>query len=80
MSCHGDLTHFVANNLQLKIRLSGAPQPPPLPLRGPQFSAPHYLAILPSTPTCCGPGAAESGAGRQGGTACFAGWEVRCRS
>lgn len=30
VSRHGDLTHFVANNLQLKIRLSGAP-PPPLP-------------------------------------------------
>ncbi|KAM7333631.1 hypothetical protein ACRRTK_006951 [Alexandromys fortis] len=29
VSRHGDLTHFVANNLQLKIRLSGAP--PPLP-------------------------------------------------
>ncbi|XP_027980625.1 BLOC-1-related complex subunit 6 [Eumetopias jubatus] len=29
VSRHGDLTHFVANNLQLKIRLSGAPQPPP---------------------------------------------------
>ncbi|XP_006899216.1 PREDICTED: uncharacterized protein C17orf59 homolog [Elephantulus edwardii] len=30
VSRHGDLTHFVANNLQLKIRLSGAP-PPLLP-------------------------------------------------
>ncbi|XP_032695712.1 BLOC-1-related complex subunit 6 [Lontra canadensis] len=29
VSRHGDLTHFVANNLQLKIRLSAAPQPPP---------------------------------------------------
>ncbi|XP_008853978.1 BLOC-1-related complex subunit 6 [Nannospalax galili] len=29
VSRHGDLTHFVANNLQLKIRLSGAP--PALP-------------------------------------------------
>ncbi|KAM8956067.1 BLOC-1-related complex subunit 6 [Lycaon pictus] len=29
VSRHGDLTHFVANNLQLKIRLSGTPQPPP---------------------------------------------------
>nr|XP_008268976.2 BLOC-1-related complex subunit 6 [Oryctolagus cuniculus] len=29
VSRHGDLTHFVANNLQLKIRLSGAPPPPP---------------------------------------------------
>lgn len=29
VSRHGDLTHFVANNLQLKIRLSGAA--PPLP-------------------------------------------------
>ncbi|XP_058559692.1 BLOC-1-related complex subunit 6 [Neofelis nebulosa] len=29
VSRHGDLTHFVANNLQLKIRLSGALQPPP---------------------------------------------------
>ncbi|XP_051851692.1 BLOC-1-related complex subunit 6 [Antechinus flavipes] len=27
VSRHGDLTHFVANNLQLKIRLSGNPQP-----------------------------------------------------
>ncbi|KAM6164785.1 BLOC-1-related complex subunit 6 [Rhynchocyon petersi] len=27
VSRHGDLTHFVANNLQLKIRLSGAPSP-----------------------------------------------------
>ncbi|KAM9208138.1 BLOC-1-related complex subunit 6 [Dugong dugon] len=34
VSRHGDLTHFVANNLQLKIRLSGAPQPPlPAPAR-----------------------------------------------
>ncbi|KAM5273536.1 BLOC-1-related complex subunit 6 [Ctenodactylus gundi] len=37
VSRHGDLTHFVANNLQLKIRLSGAappllPAPAPLPL------------------------------------------------
>ncbi|XP_072497214.1 BLOC-1-related complex subunit 6 [Notamacropus eugenii] len=31
VSRHGDLTHFVANNLQLKIRLSGNPQPPPPP-------------------------------------------------
>lgn len=29
VSRHGDLTHFVANNLQLKIRLSGAPSPVP---------------------------------------------------
>jgi hypothetical protein len=29
VSRHGDLTHFVANNLQLKIRLSGAPPPVP---------------------------------------------------
>lgn len=29
VSRQGDLTHFVANNLQLKIRLSGAPPPPP---------------------------------------------------
>ncbi|XP_077022024.1 BLOC-1-related complex subunit 6 [Tamandua tetradactyla] len=28
VSRHGELTHFVANNLQLKIRLSGAPQSP----------------------------------------------------
>ncbi|ELW63574.1 Serine/threonine-protein kinase 12, partial [Tupaia chinensis] len=28
VSRHGDLTHFVANNLQLKIRLSGVPPPP----------------------------------------------------
>ncbi|XP_023579249.1 BLOC-1-related complex subunit 6 [Octodon degus] len=34
VSRHGDLTHFVANNLQLKIRLSGAPPPlPPAPVR-----------------------------------------------
>ncbi|XP_049717053.1 BLOC-1-related complex subunit 6 [Elephas maximus indicus] len=34
VSRHGDLTHFVANNLQLKIRLSGAPQPQlPAPAR-----------------------------------------------
>ncbi|KAM9001302.1 BLOC-1-related complex subunit 6 [Sarcophilus harrisii] len=31
VSRHGDLTHFVANNLQLKIRLSGNPQPQPQP-------------------------------------------------
>ncbi|XP_036622016.1 BLOC-1-related complex subunit 6 [Trichosurus vulpecula] len=31
VSRHGDLTHFVANNLQLKIRLSGNPQPQPPP-------------------------------------------------
>ncbi|XP_005399485.1 PREDICTED: uncharacterized protein C17orf59 homolog [Chinchilla lanigera] len=34
VSRHGDLTHFVANNLQLKIRLSAAPPPlPPAPAR-----------------------------------------------
>ncbi|XP_012932200.1 BLOC-1-related complex subunit 6 [Heterocephalus glaber] len=34
VSRHGDLTHFVANNLQLKIRLSGAPPAlPPVPVR-----------------------------------------------
>ncbi|XP_003791159.1 BLOC-1-related complex subunit 6 [Otolemur garnettii] len=34
VSRHGDLTHFVANNLQLKIRLSGVPPPlPPAPVR-----------------------------------------------
>ncbi|KAG3269928.1 BLOC-1-related complex subunit 6 [Ictidomys tridecemlineatus] len=34
VSRHGDLTHFVANNLQLKIRLSGvAPPLPPAPVR-----------------------------------------------
>ncbi|KAM4844467.1 BLOC-1-related complex subunit 6 [Thomomys bottae] len=34
VSRHGDLTHFVANNLQLKIRLSGAPPAlPPAPAR-----------------------------------------------
>lgn len=33
VSRHGDLTHFVANNLQLKIRLSGAPPTlPPAPV------------------------------------------------
>ncbi|KFO18863.1 hypothetical protein H920_19767 [Fukomys damarensis] len=34
VSRHGDLTHFVANNLQLKIRLSGAPSAlPTAPVR-----------------------------------------------
>nr|XP_004663213.2 BLOC-1-related complex subunit 6 [Jaculus jaculus] len=41
VSRHGDLTHFVANNLQLKIRLSGAPPPlPPAPVRPCQTPAP----------------------------------------
>ncbi|XP_048221577.1 BLOC-1-related complex subunit 6 [Perognathus longimembris pacificus] len=40
VSRHGDLTHFVANNLQLKIRLSGAP--PALP------SAPARPGLTPA--------------------------------
>ncbi|MBZ3888408.1 hypothetical protein SUZIE_197805 [Sciurus carolinensis] len=44
VSRHGDLTHFVANNLQLKIRLSGVA--PPLP------SAPVRPCLAPApTPT-----------------------------
>ncbi|XP_020031132.1 BLOC-1-related complex subunit 6 [Castor canadensis] len=44
VSRHGDLTHFVANNLQLKIRLSGAPTPLP--------SAPVRPCLTPApTPT-----------------------------
>lgn len=44
VSRHGDLTHFVANNLQLKIRLSGAPQPPP---PAPPCSAPAPTPAIP---------------------------------
>lgn len=46
VSRHGDLTHFVANNLQLKIRLSGAPQPPP-PAPVPPSSAPALIPAIP---------------------------------
>ncbi|XP_004462483.1 BLOC-1-related complex subunit 6 [Dasypus novemcinctus] len=50
VSRHGDLTHFVANNLQLKIRLSGAPQPsPPAPAPPCPASAPTP-AIPPIDP------------------------------
>uniref|UniRef100_A0A8D0N3A1 BLOC-1-related complex subunit 6 C-terminal helix domain-containing protein n=1 Tax=Sus scrofa TaxID=9823 RepID=A0A8D0N3A1_PIG len=46
VSRHGDLTHFVANNLQLKIRLSGAPQPPP-PAPARPCSAPTPTPAIP---------------------------------
>lgn len=46
VSRHGDLTHFVANNLQLKIRLSCAPQPPP-PAPVPPGSAPASTPAIP---------------------------------
>nr|XP_010964311.1 BLOC-1-related complex subunit 6 [Camelus bactrianus] len=46
VSRHGDLTHFVANNLQLKIRLSGAPQPPP-PAPARPCSAPAPTPAIP---------------------------------
>ncbi|XP_043818793.1 BLOC-1-related complex subunit 6 [Dromiciops gliroides] len=46
VSRHGDLTHFVANNLQLKIRLSGNPQPQPPP----QPSARSAPVPAPSIP------------------------------
>lgn len=46
VSRHGDLTHFVANNLQLKIRLSGAPQPPP-PAPARPCAAPAPTAAIP---------------------------------
>lgn len=50
VSRHGDLTHFVANNLQLKIRLSGASQPPlPVPAR-PCSAAALAPAIPPIDP------------------------------
>ncbi|KAG8507060.1 BLOC-1-related complex subunit 6 [Galemys pyrenaicus] len=50
VSRHGDLTHFVANNLQLKIRLSAAPQPlPPAPAR-PCSAPPPTPAIPPIDP------------------------------
>ncbi|XP_038624160.1 BLOC-1-related complex subunit 6 [Tachyglossus aculeatus] len=51
VSRHGHLTHFVANNLQLKIRLSAAaaaatpPQPPPPPPRIPPID-PEVLRDL----------------------------------
>ncbi|XP_053426568.1 BLOC-1-related complex subunit 6 [Nycticebus coucang] len=46
VSRHGDLTHFVANNLQLKIRLSGVPPSlPPAPVR------PSPTPALTPTPT-----------------------------
>ncbi|XP_054431666.1 BLOC-1-related complex subunit 6 [Pteronotus mesoamericanus] len=46
VSRHGDLTHFVANNLQLKIRLSGASQAPP-PAPAPPCSAPSSIPAIP---------------------------------
>ncbi|XP_007457874.1 PREDICTED: uncharacterized protein C17orf59 homolog [Lipotes vexillifer] len=50
VSRHGDLTHFVANNLQLKIRLSGAPQPPPPAPARPCSAPPPTPAIPPIDP------------------------------
>ncbi|XP_002827047.2 BLOC-1-related complex subunit 6 [Pongo abelii] len=48
VSRHGDLTHFVANNLQLKIRLSGAPPPPPsAPARPCPAPAPTPTPAIP---------------------------------
>lgn len=44
VSRHGDLTHFVANNLQLKIRLSGTSQAPP---PAPPSSAPSSIPAIP---------------------------------
>ncbi|XP_055970991.1 BLOC-1-related complex subunit 6 [Sorex fumeus] len=46
VSRHGDLTHFVANNLQLKIRLSGASQPP-LPVPARPCPAPGLTPAIP---------------------------------
>ncbi|XP_016078007.1 PREDICTED: uncharacterized protein C17orf59 homolog [Miniopterus natalensis] len=46
VSRQGDLTHFVANNLQLKIRLSSTPQPPP-PAPAPLCSAPSSTPAIP---------------------------------
>lgn len=46
VSRHGDLTHFVANNLQLKIRLSAAP-PPPAPAPAPPCPAPAPTPAIP---------------------------------
>lgn len=46
VSRHGDLTHFVANNLQLKIRLSGTPQPPP-PALARSCSSPAPTPAIP---------------------------------
>ncbi|XP_062968450.1 BLOC-1-related complex subunit 6 [Cynocephalus volans] len=50
VSRHGDLTHFVANNLQLKIRLSGAPPPPPAAPARPCSAPAPTLAIPPIDP------------------------------
>ncbi|KAM5307673.1 BLOC-1-related complex subunit 6 [Glossophaga mutica] len=44
VSRHGDLTHFVANNLQLKIRLSGTSQ---APSSAPPCSAPSSIPAIP---------------------------------
>ncbi|XP_059524660.1 BLOC-1-related complex subunit 6 [Myotis daubentonii] len=46
VSRQGDLTHFVANNLQLKIRLSSTSQPPP-PAPAPPCSAPSSTPAIP---------------------------------
>ncbi|XP_005878906.1 PREDICTED: uncharacterized protein C17orf59 homolog [Myotis brandtii] len=46
VSRQGDLTHFVANNLQLKIRLSSSSQPPP-PAPAPPCSAPSSTPAIP---------------------------------
>ncbi|XP_036308021.1 BLOC-1-related complex subunit 6 [Pipistrellus kuhlii] len=46
VSRQGDLTHFVANNLQLKIRLSSTSQPPP-PVPAPPCSAPPSSPAIP---------------------------------
>ncbi|KAL2765804.1 BLOC-1-related complex subunit 6 [Daubentonia madagascariensis] len=51
VSRHGDLTHFVANNLQLKIRLSGVPPPlPPAPARPCPAPAPTPTPTPTPTP------------------------------
>ncbi|XP_044528402.1 BLOC-1-related complex subunit 6 [Gracilinanus agilis] len=50
VSRHGDLTHFVANNLQLKIRLSGNPQPPPQPPPSPRPAPAPAPTIPPIDP------------------------------
>ncbi|KAM8813824.1 BLOC-1-related complex subunit 6 [Rhynchonycteris naso] len=48
VSRHGDLTHFVANNLQLKIRLSSTSQPvPPLPAPAPPCSGSLCTPAIP---------------------------------
>lgn len=46
VSRQGDLTHFVANNLQLKIRLSSTSQPLP-PVPAPPCSAPTSTPAIP---------------------------------